>query len=217
MTTDLVPTNGGTPAVPDRDPWEKQKGESAKAFAAFAIYRDLGPNRSLQKASQAIAETAPRRKVETILQQLKEWSAKYGWVDRCDAYDVYVDRRFREAKESAAERMARLHGGLASLGTAQLAVRLRGGEGRDGQRVEALDPNSIESFGELASALEKFVKIERLSAGQPTDFLRGGLTLTAADFEKFASRIVDLSLSYIPEERREQYLLAVESLAGEGG
>lgn len=41
--------------------WERQKNESSKAYAAFCIYRDLGTERSLDKAlaAQRMCSTVP--------------------------------------------------------------------------------------------------------------------------------------------------------------
>lgn len=65
------------------DPWERQPGESAKAFEAFAEYRDMGVSRSIRKAAQNL------NKATTTL---AEWSTKYDWVKRCAAWDAEQDR-----------------------------------------------------------------------------------------------------------------------------
>lgn len=60
-------------------PWDIQEGESAKAYEAFAVYRDLGAERSIER----VAETL--HKDHTFL---RKWSARYQWVERARAFDV---------------------------------------------------------------------------------------------------------------------------------
>jgi hypothetical protein len=77
-------------------PWERLPAESAKAFAAFCAYRDLGPERSLNAAYGE--GRAPGH--------WSQWSSEYRWVERATAYDAYLDaerRKVREAKLRALE------------------------------------------------------------------------------------------------------------------
>jgi len=60
--------------------WERQNNESSKAYAAFCVYRDLGPERSLEKVRQNLDKPRTRK-------WLGEWSVKYNWVERAQAYD----------------------------------------------------------------------------------------------------------------------------------
>lgn len=59
--------------------WDRQPEESAKAYAAFTVYRDMGVGRSIRATAKAIAKSA---------RLLKEWSARHQWVSRADAYDA---------------------------------------------------------------------------------------------------------------------------------
>lgn len=63
--------------------WERQPNETAKAFEAFVIYRDMGVNRSIRKAAQTL-----NKAVTT----LAEWSTKHEWVKRVAAWDAEQDR-----------------------------------------------------------------------------------------------------------------------------
>lgn len=49
--------------------WERQPRESSKAYAAFCVYRDLGPERSLEKVRQNLDKPRSRK-------WLGDWSVK---------------------------------------------------------------------------------------------------------------------------------------------
>lgn len=86
--------------------WERQPGESAKAFAAWCHYRDLGPGRSL-----ALAYAEWRRgsggsgDAAKAAGYWQEWSAKYEWVARAAAYDAHLEEIRRLAREDAIRTM----------------------------------------------------------------------------------------------------------------
>jgi hypothetical protein len=69
----------------DRHAWDRLDGESSKAYAAFRVYRDQGPNRSLE----GMTSTAPR------------WSSRWDWVMRAALWDDEIamadDRRRLES------------------------------------------------------------------------------------------------------------------------
>lgn len=77
------------PNTTENKPWERQKGESEKAFEAFRIYRDLGDDRSIPKVSQQCTKS------ESLL---KRWSSKFNWIDRARDYDNELEK---EAKAKA--------------------------------------------------------------------------------------------------------------------
>ncbi len=60
----------------DAQPWERQRGESAKAYEAFRTFRDVGPHRSLLGC----------RSIE------RRWSYRWRWADRAAAWDVELYR-----------------------------------------------------------------------------------------------------------------------------
>jgi hypothetical protein len=59
------------------------ESESTKAFAAFCIYRDLGKERSIDKAWKQYQNST-----KTVQGYFKHWSSHFFWVDRCKAYDA---------------------------------------------------------------------------------------------------------------------------------
>jgi len=137
--------------------WERQPGETAKAYAAFCVYRDLGPGRSLEKAAQAMGYKS--RKNFSI------WHSKYEWVKRAEAYDEYLERRKREEHEKAILEMAERHARLAVAFQQKIA-----------QRIQMIDPNEL-TPQDLARWLEIATKLERLSRGEPTEIGRHEVNL----------------------------------------
>lgn len=68
-------------------PWIRQPDESVKAYDAFAIYRDLGKERSLPKVAE---------KCNKNVSLIARWSQKHKWVERATAWDDEVDRQAAE-------------------------------------------------------------------------------------------------------------------------
>lgn len=73
--------------------------ETAKAYQAFEVYRDLGPDRSLERAGAVLAKTR---------QTLDIWARRFDWPARVRAFDEYVASRAADkAVETAASIRAR--------------------------------------------------------------------------------------------------------------
>jgi len=131
--------------------WERQKDESSKAYAAFCVYRDLGPERSLDKAlSEANKKPTNRR-------HWSRWMEKYRWYERAQAYDDYIERKMRKENEKKILDMSDRH--------ARLAVVL---QQKIAQRLQEIDPSEL-SPADIARWLDVATKLERLSRGEPTE------------------------------------------------
>lgn len=77
--------------------FERQPGETARAFEAFCVYREGGAARSLVGTAQKLAKNSTT---------IKEWSAKWAWVERAAAFDADVRRRADAAEDEALKRFA---------------------------------------------------------------------------------------------------------------
>src|ERR1019366_3963493 len=96
--------------VPDPDyPWDRRSDETAQAFAAFAVYRDMGVYRD----QRAVARVVKKQR-----SLLGRWSITSGWVSRVSAWDAWNDAESRKLKE--AERRKALDGQL-KLGKQMMA------------------------------------------------------------------------------------------------
>lgn len=60
-------------------PYDRQPNETDKSWAAFCVYRDLGRERTLEKAQKQCNYKS--------CYNLFQWSSKYKWRERCRAFD----------------------------------------------------------------------------------------------------------------------------------
>ena len=68
-------------------PWDRRAAETAKAYAAFRTYAELGAHRSVREAlRQNSGKTAVSRKLRTW----EGWSSKNAWVSRATARDAWL-------------------------------------------------------------------------------------------------------------------------------
>jgi hypothetical protein len=73
--------------------YDRETDESAKAFEAWTVYRDLGAERSLQKASEMYYGHGGN------VGQFERWSRRFSWVERVRAFDVEREMIRRSAIE----------------------------------------------------------------------------------------------------------------------
>jgi hypothetical protein len=177
-------------------------GEGVKAFQAFALYRDMLASRSLKRVAQQL------KKAEGVVH---DWSAKWKWVARCEEYDLYLDRKIRENRETEAEAALARHGQLGRGLQTLVRLRLAGGTTEDGTVIPRLDPADLDAMG-VVRAAEVGVKLERLGLGLPTDFLRTLHTISTVDFEKILGAIVDAALRLLPDEKHDEFISRVRAI-----
>ena len=181
------------PHQPHTEPapiWHKRKEESAQAFAAFVIYRDQTPPRSIAKVGEALGQGE---------RSLKEWSREYGWVERAAAYTDHLDRlylagieddivrRRREVNERISEAASALHYGAMS--------RLYG-VADEKQPVAAIDFNTLDA-DDIVRWFESSAKWGRLSIGLPSD-VTGAMVITLQDLHYLLRTLLELAEKRLP-------------------
>ena len=67
--------------------WERQEGESAKQYAYFKTFLDLGALRTIPKVQEKCSKSAS---------YLSKLSVQNNWIARADAYDRYIDEITRK-------------------------------------------------------------------------------------------------------------------------
>jgi hypothetical protein len=84
-------------------PWDRLSKESARAYSAFCLYRDFGSKRSIDAAfPQPPAASRRQRAPRTWF----DWSRRFRWVERAQAWDAHLVRLSVKEKEQAARREA---------------------------------------------------------------------------------------------------------------
>ena len=145
---------------PSAAPWEQQPGESARAFGAFCVYRDLGPRRSLRASAAAFYEqTSAARE-----RQVDKWSRAFRWVERAGAWDRHLDAQARQAQEETRREMTERH-----------VKEARALQGKALERLRALRPEEL-GPADLLRYIVEAAKLERLAVGEPDGVQRQELT-----------------------------------------
>jgi Phage terminase small subunit len=136
--------------------WERQDGETPEAFEAFALYRDMGPDRSLRRVAKELHKS---------LTIVRRWSADNRWRDRVAAWDGEQDRvkregyleEIRDVGRRQAE-TARRHAGALSLPAVEIARRLE----RDEGALAAMDTSALLGLAvKAAKPLAQLMHAER--------------------------------------------------------
>jgi hypothetical protein len=73
-----------------RQEFDRMPKESVKAFTAFNLYLNLGPQRSTQAVAKKLAKSE---------QLIRRWCAKFGWLERAKAFEAHLAEVEREAIE----------------------------------------------------------------------------------------------------------------------
>ena len=140
----------------EKHDWDRQPGESSKAYGHFCRYRDMGQERSLRKLA-ADTETKSR------LRQLQHWSSRWKWVERCQQYDDQLERQARVEQEKERRDMMKRHAKIAVLGQ---NVVVKGIE----KLLSEIEQGSRKpTASDLSRLLDVAVRVERLARGQPTE------------------------------------------------
>lgn len=113
-------------------PWERRENESAKAFAAFEIYRAMGPeDRSIDAVGQ---------KVDKNRTLIGKWSARHAWVARVGAFDASVARAAADLEHKRRVKelddMRERHKTIGRLALARAAKKLSA-EGEEAVPIES--------------------------------------------------------------------------------
>ena len=128
----------------NRKHWDRQPGETAKAYAAFLLYRDLP---AVDRSVPAAREGQQKDSKGTV-RQWHGWSTRNGWVDRATEHDSDLASRRRERMEKALERSQ--DDGLTLIRAALAKVA---------ERIQGVDPEHL-AAGQIPAALKTLIELE---------------------------------------------------------
>jgi hypothetical protein len=131
----------------ERDPWERQPGESALAYGQYCMYRDMGRTRTLAQAAELLTRSHP---------YLRAVAAAGHWADRAAAWDREQDRIYTEQLTQRRRDMAERHAKIAT-----------GFLGKVVTRLTSLDPGEL-TAADLVRMTDLAAKLERAAFGEPT-------------------------------------------------
>lgn len=154
--------------------FERQARESAKAFAAFSAYLEMGPERSLAKVARKLTKSG---------QLIKRWSSRYDWPARVKAHGAHL----AEVGRKAAEEVARVDG----VEQARTEARVKDeawqeAEGliemaREFKRRWRSNDEKLPGFETVVRALEMAFRLKAFAVGIPLEVKQVNTTLSGAD------------------------------------
>ena len=82
---DLVrePSDGMQNLQAEEKPWDRQPGESAKAYRAFGLYRDKQADRTFESVAGVLQCSGTN---------IRRWTKRWDWTGHVTAYDTHLDR-----------------------------------------------------------------------------------------------------------------------------
>jgi hypothetical protein len=137
---------GTAEQVGQRQPWERQPGESSKSHAAFMKYLNLAERRTLARVAEMLGCSA---------QNVERWSRRWCWVSRVQAFDEVEEQKFREqvSRDRLKMRRRQIEIGracqnLAAYGIRELQVKVAAGTALD------MSPEEIKALLSIGADLE---------------------------------------------------------------
>lgn len=130
-------------------PYDRLPEESAPAFEAFALYRDMGVERSTDEVARQLGKSSAL---------IQRWSSTHRWVERVTAWDNYIDQQARKRIEkNAIQRRVDM-----------LTRHAQAGKALQSYGLKHIQKNpAAEKGSDAISAIQRGVEMERKSEGLP--------------------------------------------------
>lgn len=214
-----------------QDPiWEIQFDETIAQYRAFALYRDLVGGRSLSKVAEALAREkatpkqakrkgqATKPAVRPPAGHITKWSARNRWPERADAYELHLEQRRRQERETEIDRMEQREMTLANVAIAGVMRRVLGyTDDKDKSKsVEQIDWSKL-TPSEVAQLAKTFVDISRMATNRPTSMHKSVLAIDRKDYENVVNGLIEIFMRIVPAELRSLAAERANAFLAKGG
>ena len=153
--------------------WERLKGESSGAFAAFCIFRDLGLERNIRKAVDSIEKDGGKR--EGRYRVWRNWSTQFRWRERAADFDRYIEKLKQEEVRKTIEAQGEMHRAVTGKMLDVVKKKL------DTMNPEELTQGNVTEWASMAIKAEREAAGLVASSGKP-EMKQGELNFTP-DFQ----------------------------------
>ena len=162
--------------------------ETAKAFAAFKAYCDLGPDRT----TEAVA-----KKFQKSVSLIRRWATKHQWSARAKDFDQHLQKIAHEAEEAALHKSA-----------GKWAVRIAAVREKDYQMAQQVRAKALRilkaketkaTFGDAVRALKIASDLERLACNMAT----GKTEVTGPDNTPIVPNVSPVVI-FVPDDGRNK-------------
>ena len=178
-------------------PWEPLETETAQQYAAFIVYRDLGPRRTMRAAAAKYYDLGEAKDVDPKsgkIRNFERWSSANRWVARAEEWDVYLQHKADLDEVEAIKAMRERHVNITTVMQSKAIQYLNTITDAD---LKRMTPDTAMRMLDLA------IKNERLARGVP-DTIQAQ---TNADGSKLDQPRIEISGDAL-ERRFEAWLAA---------
>lgn len=137
----------------DREPWDRQNGESNRQYSRFLIFRDLGRMRTLKQAVEMLHGI---NDTSVSYRTLQQYAYEYRWTERAESWDFAQDRleaaRLLVMRREMHSRHRKIASGLMAKAVAALT---------------ALQPSDM-TARDIVAFFKQGTDIESRALGEPT-------------------------------------------------
>ena len=165
-------------------PWERMEGEGSKAFEAFRVYRDMGPERTI---------TAVGRQLSKSRNLIDRWKDRWNWAERVRAYDNDLERAAHQEAVKSVREMRKRHIGMAAQ------IQHKGMLALQSLNPNSMKPNELIAFIREATKLEREARndivdgYEKTHGGGTSKPQRSGTPVSQGDAAPSGGGEIDLS------------------------